>query len=65
MKEWLLSLEFNSENVSSYNSLFYQEAVSEQALHLFTLQDLQSLGVEKLGHRVLIHNTLEEGTGTE
>ena len=61
MTQWLSNLEFNSENVASYATIFHQEAISEQALRLLTLQDLQSLGIEKFGHRALIHNTLQEG----
>ena len=59
MTQWLSNLGFSAENVTSYASIFYQEGVTEQALRLLTLQDLESLGIEKFGHRALIHNSLQ------
>ena len=59
MTQWLSGLGFSAENVSSYVSIFHQEGVTEQALRLLTLEDLQSIGIEKFGHRALIHNSLQ------
>lgn len=61
MARWLSSLGFSSDNVSTYASIFYREAITEQALHLLTVTDLEGVGIEKLGHRVVIHNSLKEG----
>ena len=59
MTRWLSSLGLPAENISSYASIFHQEGVTEQALRLLTLQDLQSIGIETFGHRALIHNSLQ------
>lgn len=59
MTRWLSGLGFNAENVSLYASIFHHEGVTEQALRLLTLEDLQSIGIEKFGHRALIHNSLQ------
>ena len=61
MTRWLTSLGISAENVSSYVTIFHWEGVTEQALRLLSLEDLQSIGIEKFGHRALIHNTLEQG----
>ena len=60
MTQWLSSLGLGAENVSSYASIFHGEGVTEQALRLLTLQDLQLIGIETFGHRALIHNSLQQ-----
>ena len=61
MTQWLSSLGLSSENASSYASIFHRQAITEKALHLLSLQDLESIGVATFGHRILIHNTLNGG----
>ena len=59
MTQWLSNLGFSAENVSFCASIFHREDITEQALRLLTLQDLESLGIEKFGHRAMIHNSLQ------
>ena len=61
MSNWLSQLGLNSDNASAYASIFHQEAITEKALQLLTLQDLESLGVASYVHRILIHNSLQDG----
>ena len=44
-----------------YISIFHREEFTEKALRLLTLQDLEFLGVASFVHRVLIHNSLNDG----
>ena len=60
MSSWLSDLGLSSENASAYNSIFHQEAITEKALRLLTLQDLETLGVTSFVHRILIHNSLKD-----
>lgn len=44
--------------------MFHREDITEKALRLLTLQDLETVGITKFVHRVLIHNYLQEGKKT-
>ena len=58
MYAWLRGVGLKPSAATEYQQMFVREELDEQMLQLATLDQLKEIGITKLGHRMLIHNSL-------
>lgn len=59
MYNWLRGIGLKPAPAQQYRQLFLSEEMTETVLRMTSLEQLNELGINKMGHRTLIHAKLQ------